>query len=245
MTIRERNAMVVLLAVNSGLTDATGYLALGGAFSSVMTGNMVLLGLSVGSAAGALALHAAAAVLAFVCGCAIGTRVAGTPIGGDPIWPRAITRALSLQAAVVAIYAVMWWATGGRPGPLMQLAMLTLNALALGVQSSAVQRFGVPGLSTTYLTGTLTTVVIRMVSGRPLREFGHNLVILVGLIAGAAVGTLVAMHARIWMPAAQLALLGLVIGRVAARDSELSPAHANGSDGGISRTPTRRQDRVG
>jgi uncharacterized membrane protein YoaK (UPF0700 family) len=227
MTIRGRNAMVVLLAVNSGLTDAVGYLTLGGAFSSVMTGNMVLLGLSVGSAAGALALHAAAAVLAFVCGCAIGTKVAGTPRQGDSIWPRAITRALSLQVAVVAIYAVLWWATGGRPGPVMQLTLLTLNALALGVQSSAVQRFGVPGLSTTYLTGTLTTVVIRMVSGRPLREIGHNLFIIVGLIAGAAVGTLVAIHIRIWMPAVQLALLGLVIGRVAARDSKLSSAHAS------------------
>ncbi len=224
--------MVVLLAVNSGLTDAAGYLTLGGAFSSVMTGNMVLLGLSLGSAAGMLALHAGAAVLAFVCGCAIGTRIAGTARTDDPIWPRAVTRALTLQAAAMAIYAVAWWGAGGRTGPVLQVVLLAVNALALGVQSSAVQRFGVPGLSTTYLTGTLTTVVSRLVSGRPLREIGHSLAILTALIAGAVVGTLIAVHARIWVPAAQLALLGLVVCRVAARDRRLSPAHADGPDGG-------------
>jgi uncharacterized membrane protein YoaK (UPF0700 family) len=226
--------MVVLLALNSGLTDAAGYLALGGAFSSVMTGNMVLLGLSLGSAAGTLALHAGAAVLAFVCGCAIGTRVAGTARAGDPIWPRAVTRALVLQSVAVAIYAVAWWGTAARPGPALQLALLAVNALALGVQSSAVQRFGVAGLSTTYLTGTLTTAVIRVVSGRPLREIGHSLLILTGLIAGAVIGALLAVHARIWVPAAQLGVLGMVVCWVATRDSELSPAESDGPDGGIS-----------
>lgn len=227
VTVRGRNAMVVMLAVNSGLTDAMGYLALGGAFSSVMTGNMVLLGLSIGSAAGALALHAAAAVLAFVCGCAIGARVAGTPVEGDAIWPRPVTRALSLQAVVVAGCAVLWWLAGGRPEPFEQLVLLSLNALALGLQSSAVQRFGVAGLSTTYLTGTLTTVVIRVVSGRPLREVGHSAAILVGLIGGAAAGTLVTSHARLWVPVAQLALLLAVIGR-AVRDPEPAPALSHG-----------------
>ncbi|MCW2598416.1 MAG: hypothetical protein JWM02_245 [Frankiales bacterium] len=216
-TVRDRDVMVVLLALNSGLTDAAGYLVLGGAFSSVMTGNMVLLGLSLGSAAGQLALHAGGAVLAFVFGCAIGTRVAGTARAGDPVWPRAVTRALLLQAAVVAVYAVAWWVTAGSPGTALKLGLLALNAFALGVQSSAVQRFGVAGLSTTYLTGTLTTAVIRVTSGRPVREIGHSLLILAGLIAGAVIGTIIAVHAPLWVPAAQLGLLLLVVLRVADR----------------------------
>ncbi len=220
VTVRDRNAMVVVLAVNSGLTDAAGYLVLGGAFSSVMTGNMVLLGLSLGSAAGTLALHAGAAVLAFVCGCAIGSKVAGTARPGDPVWPQAVTRALILQAGAVAVYAVGWWATAGTPGRSLQLAMLAANAFALGVQSSAVQRFGVAGLSTTYLTGTLTTAVIRVTSGRPVRDVGHSLLLLGGLIAGAVLGSLLGLHAPVWVPAAQLGLLLLVIVRVAERDDQ-------------------------
>jgi uncharacterized membrane protein YoaK (UPF0700 family) len=223
VTARDRNVMVVLLAVNSGLTDAAGYVTLGGAFSSVMTGNMVLLGLSLGSAAGTLALHAGGAVLAFVCGCAIGSRVAGTARAGDPVWPGCVTRALMVQAAAVSVYAVAWWASGGAPGRTLQLGMLAANAFALGVQSSAVQRFGVAGLSTTYLTGTLTAAVIRLTSGRPVREVGHSLLLLSGLIAGAVVGTFIAIHAPLWIPASQLALLLLVILRVADRDLAAAP----------------------
>jgi len=39
---RRRHALVVVLTFVTGSADATGFLALGGAFSSVMTGNMVL-----------------------------------------------------------------------------------------------------------------------------------------------------------------------------------------------------------
>lgn len=44
VTPRGRAVLVVLLAVNSAYLDAVGFLALGAAFTSVMTGNMVLLG---------------------------------------------------------------------------------------------------------------------------------------------------------------------------------------------------------
>ncbi len=88
------------------------------------------------------------------------------------------------------------------------------------MQSSAVQRFGVAGLSTTYLTGTLTTAVIRVTSGRPVRDVGHSLLLLGGLIAGAVLGSLLGLHAPVWVPAAQLGLLLLVIVRVAERDDQ-------------------------
>ena len=44
--IRVRQVILVLLSLNSGATDAVGFVALGGAFTSVMTGNMILLGIS-------------------------------------------------------------------------------------------------------------------------------------------------------------------------------------------------------
>src|SRR6185369_17222366 len=43
---RLRHALILALAVNAGATDAIGFLALGGAFTSVMTGNLVLFGIS-------------------------------------------------------------------------------------------------------------------------------------------------------------------------------------------------------
>ncbi len=42
--VRRRHRLVVALTFITGCADATGFLAHGGAFSSVMTGNMVLPG---------------------------------------------------------------------------------------------------------------------------------------------------------------------------------------------------------
>jgi uncharacterized membrane protein YoaK (UPF0700 family) len=203
--------MAVVLAVNSGATDAIGFLALGGAFTSVMTGNMVLLGISVARADGALAAHTGAAIACFILGCALGTRIAGTAKTDDPVWPTAVTRALAIEGAVIGIYATAWWASGAHPSGRLQLSLLVLNALALGIQSSTVQRFGVAGMSTTYLTGTLTTMIGRLTSGHRLRDVAHSALTLLGLIGGAALGGVLVLCAPMWAPLVQLGSLGIVL----------------------------------
>ncbi len=168
--LRTRQVLVVALAALSGATDAIGLLALGGAFTSVMTGNLVLLGTASTTADGALALSSGTAVLAFCVGVALGTLLAGTPQRGDGVWPTRVTAALTVEGALLAGYATGWWATGADRGATAELLLLATTAVALGVQSSTVQRFGVSGLSTTFLTGTLTGIVSRLATRRPLRE---------------------------------------------------------------------------
>src|ERR1700710_1249261 len=106
---RLRDPLVVLLALNSAPTDAIGFLALGGAFTSVMTGNMVLLGLSAARHNGSAAEHAGLAVVFFIVGCALGTRVAGTAQKGQAIWPAAVSRAFAVQLGLGVVFAVGWW----------------------------------------------------------------------------------------------------------------------------------------
>jgi uncharacterized membrane protein YoaK (UPF0700 family) len=202
---------VVTLAVVSGATDAIGFLTLGGAFTSVMTGNLVLLGVSASSADGVLAIASGGAILAFCAGAALGARLAGSPSAGDRIWPRAVTVGLAVEFAFIAAYAVGWWVTGGSPDPAVGLVLLFSTALALGIQSSTVQRFGVSGMSTTYLTGTLTTVVMRLASGRAVREVWHSIEILLGLVAGAAAGALLVLVVPLLAPVLQLVALGGVL----------------------------------
>ena len=207
------------LAVVSGATDAIGLLALGGAFTSVMTGNMVLLGVSISSADGTLAASAGFAILAFCAGAALGARLAGNPQKGDRVWPRAVTVGLAVELLFVTAYAVGWWITGGSPGTGVALPLLLCTAIALGIQSSTVQRFGVSGMSTTYLTGTLTTVVIRLASGRGVREVWHSIEILLGLVVGAALGAGLLLLAPMVAPALQLVALGgvVVVGALAGK----------------------------
>ena len=210
---RRRDNLVILLAVNSGATDAIGFLALGGAFTSVMTGNMVLTGLGLASRNFELATLTAIAIISFIAGCALGARVAGRPQPSDGTWPRKVTTALSVQGALTLVYAVAWVAANGTPDSSLRMTLLAVNAVGLGIQSSAVQRFGEGGLSTTYLTGTLTTLVVHLATGGSLKRLRRSALLLLGLIAGAAAGAAMIEHARLWAPVIQVSSLAVVFFR--------------------------------
>lgn len=207
---RRRHAMVVVLTLVTGSADAMGFLALGGAFSSVMTGNMVLLGLSAGAADGELAVTSGGAILAFVVGLLVGAHLAGSPAPGDPSWPRQVTRALLVELVVFVGFLVGWELTQGHRGDRMQLGLLMLAAVALGMQSSAVQRFGVSGLSSTYLTGTLTSFIGDLAAHRPAASWLPRGQVLLALMTGAAVGALATLHLPRLAPALCVVPLALV-----------------------------------
>jgi len=203
--------MVVVLTFATGAADALGFLALGGAFSSVMTGNMVLLGLSAGSADREMAITTGSAILAFVVGLLVGAKVAGAPDRSDPAWPRQVTRALLVELGVFAAYLAGWEITQGDRSEHAGLVLLMLSAVALGMQSSAVQRFGVSGLSSTYLTGTLTSFIGDLAARRPRSSWLPRGQVLLGLMAGAAAGTVVTIHIPRLAPALCVAPLAVVV----------------------------------
>jgi uncharacterized membrane protein YoaK (UPF0700 family) len=89
--------------------------------------------------------------------------------------------------------------------------LLLALAAALGVQSSTVQRFGVSGLSTTYLTGTLTSAVIHLVWRRTPRGSERHWNIIGALVAGAAMAAVMRELARPALPAPQLVGMAVVL----------------------------------
>jgi uncharacterized membrane protein YoaK (UPF0700 family) len=209
---RRRHSLVVLLTLVTGAADATGFLALGGAFSSVMTGNMVLLGLSAGHTDAALAVTSGSAIISYVVGVLLGAHVAGGAVATDPVWPRQVSRALSVEAVVLLVFLIVWEATPGDRSAGAALALLMIAAVALGIQSSAIQRFGVPGLSSTYLTGTLTTLIGAIAARSPGRSLLPSAQVLTALVVGAGAGALVVEHLPWFSPLLILGPLVLVIG---------------------------------
>ena len=197
---RRRQALLVLLAVNSGAIDAVGFVSLGGAFTSVMTGNMILLGISASTHDVGLGVRSALAIVLFMCGAFVGTRIARAPQEGDGVWPRRVTAAILVELVVLAGCAVVWWSVGGHPTGDLQLLLLGADAIALGLQSSAILRFGVSGLSTTYMTGTLTTLVSALAQGRHPRNVVPSGQILLALVAGAAAATFLTQVAVLAVP---------------------------------------------
>ena len=122
-----------------------------------------------------------------------------------------MNRALALELAILTTSSVGWFVTVGKPDTAVQFALLLVSAVALGVQSSTVQRFGVSGLSTTYLTGTLTSAVIHMVSHRTARGSERHWNIIGALALGAAAAAVMHAVARPVLPVPQLVGLALVL----------------------------------
>lgn len=224
--LRRRHALVVVLTFLTGAADATGFLALGGAFSSVMTGNMVLLGLSVGHAELALGVNSGAAIVSYIIGVLLGAHIGGVARSDDPVWPRQVTRALQAELLILTVSLVLWELTDDNRSTTVSRVLLMLAAAALGVQGSAVQRFGVPGLSSTYLTGTLTSLISAIAARTPARTLLPSAQVLFALIVGAAVGAVVVDQLPRLSPVLLITpmIIVLLVARTIRSDSQQRPA---------------------
>jgi uncharacterized membrane protein YoaK (UPF0700 family) len=115
-----------------------------------------------------------------------------------------------LELAVLLVFAAWWEIASAAPSGGPEYAMLSVNAVALGIQSAATLRFGISGLSTTYLTGTLTQL-LASVAKRKEPISGRSALILLALIGGAGVGAAVALHAPRFAPLLPVGVLILVL----------------------------------
>lgn len=248
-SVRRRRSLLVLLAFTSGAIDATGLLALGGVFTSVMTGNLIFMGSGVVVANWRMTLRALIAIAAFMTGALLGTRIAGTPRAGDPPWPRVVSMALGVELVLLLGFSAGWWLTDAHPSGATRLLLLVTDALALGIQSSAVLRFGIQGLSTTYMTGTLTSIVHALAARRHPRNVVSGAQILGGLVCGAGLAALAHAHVPGVVPVVAFGPVALVLilaqtihqGGLRAHDG-LSSALAESGDPAMGVAPARSQD---
>jgi uncharacterized membrane protein YoaK (UPF0700 family) len=208
---RRRDALVITLTLVTGSVDAIGLIRLGGVFTSVMTGNMVFLGIAASERSGSIALHTGVAFVMYIVGSFIGARIAGhAPDHETHLWPLSVVKALSVELVVIAAFAVWWEFVHAAPSTDVAYSLLGLNAMALGIQSSAVLRFGVSGLSTTYLTGTLTQFIAGFTKKKSPIQVRSSFILL-ALIVGAGLGALCALHAPLAAPVVPLGALGIVV----------------------------------
>jgi uncharacterized membrane protein YoaK (UPF0700 family) len=156
--------MLVLLAVAAGCVDAVSFLGLGQVLTAAMTGNTVLLGLALGRADGLGALRSTVALLAFFAGVMLGASIARRSPPG-PIWSPGVAAALALEVVLLAALASAWHLVEGAERWLdPRFLLIAAAGLAMGVQSAVAYRIGVPGIATTYVTGTLTSLGTRLVA---------------------------------------------------------------------------------
>lgn len=199
-----------LLTVVAGLADAVGYVAMGGVFAANMTGNTVLAGLSLSEGHFDLAAKRLAPLVTFFLGAMLARlllRLFHRP--GGP---------LLLEAALLAVVGLL---------PIGREPALMLVALAMGLQASAISRFGGASVSTVVVTSTLARIAGAMLdriwpTGRPLPSVATlRLLALtwIGYLAGAIGGVLLVGAVRwpLLVPAALLTVAVIIGGTRPAR----------------------------
>jgi uncharacterized membrane protein YoaK (UPF0700 family) len=192
-----RDALVMLLTAGAGAANVLSLTALGGVPASIMTANLVLVGLSITHHEGTLGWHAGVAFLAFSLGVVVTSWLARTDVGKPPVWPRPVTLAIAAEALPLAGLAVAWGLADGRLAGAEQLALCGVTALAMGIQSMAVRALGVAGMSSTFFTGTLTDALRALAWPGPHRWTRGATGVLALLAGAAAEGALVTYGQRL------------------------------------------------
>jgi uncharacterized membrane protein YoaK (UPF0700 family) len=144
---------LLALTFTTGMVDAGSYLGLGHVFTANMTGNVVLLGFGIAGAGGLPVVAPLVSMGGFVLGAVAGGVLAGRLAHRHPLH---IGTALVIEGTLIGAAAVI--AATGNPKPLAASGdlLIALLALAMGVRNATVRRIGVPDLTTTVLTLTLT-----------------------------------------------------------------------------------------
>jgi uncharacterized membrane protein YoaK (UPF0700 family) len=142
---------LLALTLGTGLIDAVSYLGLGHVFSANMTGNVVLLGFGIAGTGGLPVLSPVIAAGAFLIGAVLGTRLMA---GREPA--AEFTVALALEILLLLLAALLAALVDVHSNALSGDTIIAILALAMGTRNAAVRRLGVPDLTTTVLTMTLT-----------------------------------------------------------------------------------------
>lgn len=154
MITTRRRVTVLLFTFAAGSVDAIVYLR-GHVFTANMTGNSVLLGLAIGEGRGRAAASSVVALIAFIVGVLLAALIAGE--GGDRVKTfTAVRREVFVEAAILACFAATCIVSPSvRNGSLLAIST---SGVAMGMQSAAVKRLSLPGIATTYITGTITSL---------------------------------------------------------------------------------------
>ena len=205
------HARVALIALTAGTAslDVTAFFRLGGVFASVMTSNLVFVGVAVVKTEAAFGVRCAVVILSYVVGVGVGSAVAPPSGFKNRLGTRPLSLLLTGELAVLVAYAIWWMVLDAGPVGWTQLVLLGAIALAMGSQSAASRQLGNPQVGTTYLTGTLTSVVSSLAGRR--RPDAEAVAVLVALVVGAGAGAALLDAAPVTVPLLALAGVGTAV----------------------------------
>jgi uncharacterized membrane protein YoaK (UPF0700 family) len=183
------------LTIVTGLVDAVSYLRLEHVFVANMTGNVVFLGFATGGAPGFSIGMSIAAIASFLAGALGGGRLAASASGHRGRFIALTSYAQIALLGTALVVSQTFFATS--PG-VPAYALVILLAVAMGLQNATVRRLGVPDLTTTVLTLTLTGLAADSnLAGGTNPNVRRRLLGTGAMFLGAAVGALLILRVGI------------------------------------------------
>jgi uncharacterized membrane protein YoaK (UPF0700 family) len=207
-TERPLQPLVVTLAaltVTGGMLDAVSFLGLGHVFTNNMTGNVILIGFAAAGAPGFSFAASLTALGSFLAGAVVGGRMARQVESHRTL----LLMAMVLETVLVASAAVVAAAVSEVGVGWPRFTVIALLAFSLGVRYTAVRRMGVPDMTTSVLTTTLTGLASdsSFAGGANDNVFQRSTSV-VCMFVGALVGAVLVLHVgAVWSLGAAAAIV--------------------------------------
>ncbi|MBD0838543.1 YoaK family protein [Streptomyces sp. TRM68416] len=187
--------LMLVLTVVTGLVDAVSYLALGHVFVANMTGNVVFLGFALAGDEGLSALASVVAMGSFLVGALAGGRL-GTRFATHR--GHLLSLATAAQTVLVSVAVVTAAVSDGRVTTGVRYTLIGSLGLAMGLQNAVARRLGVPDLTTTVLTLTLTGLAADSIpAGGQAPRPGRRILSVLAMFFGAIAGALLLLHGHL------------------------------------------------
>jgi len=190
--------LLVAMTVVTGLIDAFSYLVLGHVFVANMTGNVVFIAFALAGEQGFSTASSLIAMGSFLLGSLLGGLL-GSHLGshrGRLLWNATEIQALCLGIAV--IFSVL---AGNPVAAGYGYAIIIALAISMGLQNALVRKLGVPDLTTTVLTLTITGMVAdSRMGGGSGSKVGRRLISVLAMFTGALIGVLAILYVSIVYP---------------------------------------------
>jgi uncharacterized membrane protein YoaK (UPF0700 family) len=214
---------LLVLTFVTGIVDAVSFLALGGVFAAMQTGNVIFLGIGIAGSSHAAVWAPLLGLLGFLAGSSAGAvllKPDGPSSGRELRWAMAIEVGLLGAAAVLAALVDV------RPGDATAYVLIATLSLAMGQRNTVARRVGGQNLATTVLNLTLSAFVSHTPTGIASEdELAVRGTAIAAILVGAAVGALLLQASlALALAVAALTVLGLRLAQPA--DGSADVAHA-------------------
>ncbi len=198
---------LLLLTLVTGIVDAASVLGLSHVFTANMTGNVVFLGFALAGKGTASIAASLQALGGFLLGAALGGRVTKT------LSSATLRLGLSVELAGLGLAALLSLTLGDEA----TFVIVSLLAFAMGLRNAIVRKLGVPDLTTTVLTLTLTGLAAdSQLASKSNPRWGRRALAVLFMLGGALLGGLtltlgmpVVLSVAVAIEAIAIALLAL------------------------------------